>query len=297
MIQSIERAAAILGLFRENRYLSIAQISEMTGLAKTTAHGIVSTLKETGNHLVRALDANPGIRCILRGIDGWSLFDDKDHMRTDAVYPDYLYDDNLINDVEYVFNKDILFNYTLETVKHTLKGLPTTDFDTYSSWDTSETGRDRLLSVYQRPDASPAAALCAEDLEDMKENIEQNILSSVRAHPDVQFYLFFSPYSIYYMDEQNQRGILRQQFECFLAATEMLLEYENVHLFCFFDDYSLITGPDNYTDVTHYTAQVNSLLLQRIAAGEYQLTKENYVRRWKEITDFYTAYDFESLFP
>jgi len=68
MIQSIERAAAILGLFRENRYLSIAQISEMTGLAKTTAHGIVSTLKETGY-----LDQDPVTRDYCLGITVFEL--------------------------------------------------------------------------------------------------------------------------------------------------------------------------------------------------------------------------------
>lgn len=48
-IQSIERAIAVLNLFRENQnQLSLAEIAESMGLAKTTVHTIVKTLAQNG---------------------------------------------------------------------------------------------------------------------------------------------------------------------------------------------------------------------------------------------------------
>ncbi len=258
-----------------------------------------ATLKETGDHLQRAVQANPGIRVILRGIDGWSLFDHKDLMRTDAAYPDYLYDSNPVNDVQYLFNKEILLQYTMEVLKHTLKGEPTTDFDTYSSWDSSLTGRDVILSKYQRPEKTgdSTSGLTDEEKSSITETLQQNVIAIARDNPHIRFYYFFTPYSIYYMDYLNRQGLSLKYFQAYQLATELLLEQENICLYSFFSDYDTITDPDLYTDITHYHAPVNSLLLQRMAKGEYLLTKENAARHWQQVSDYYLAYDYASLFP
>ncbi|MCI8514680.1 MAG: IclR family transcriptional regulator [Lachnospiraceae bacterium] len=46
MIQSVQRISQILNLFRKYTSLSLKQIAEETGLAKSTVHGLVSSLKE-----------------------------------------------------------------------------------------------------------------------------------------------------------------------------------------------------------------------------------------------------------
>jgi len=258
-----------------------------------------ATLRETNDTLLRAVDSNPNIRIILRGLDGWSLFDGKDHMRTDAEYPTYLYDDSVLNDIQYLFNKDIFFKYTLEALKHTLKGLPTTDFDTYSSWDTSATGRDVILAHYQRPEnpGNQNPDLSEEEILNLKDTLEQNVIAIARENPDIQFYYFFTPYSIYYMDYLNQMDLLLRYFQAYQLATEMLLAYDNIHLYSFFSDYETITNPDVYTDITHYNADINSLLLRRMANGEYLLTRDNTESHWQSVTDYYMSYDYASLFP
>ena len=45
MIQSVSRATAILKLFREHSALSLTQVAQMTGLNKTTTHGLMKTLE------------------------------------------------------------------------------------------------------------------------------------------------------------------------------------------------------------------------------------------------------------
>lgn len=256
-----------------------------------------SSFKEVNDLLLCAVEHNPDIRIVVRGIDSWNLFDDKDHMRTDAAYPTYLYDENIFNDVQYLLNKDILCNYTLDVLKHTIKGNRTTSFDEYSSWDTSRSGMEHVRSNYQRPDAGTEnAPLTAQEAETLRQTVEQNLISIARAHPDIQFYYFFTPYSIFYMDYNNQYGILQRELEGCRLATEMLLECDNIRVFSFFDDYDLITDPDNYSDKTHYTAAINSLLLQRMQAGDYELTKDNYQQHWSDVSAFYLAYDYDALF-
>ena len=55
------------------------------------------------------------------------------------------------------------------------------------------------------------------------------------------------------------------------------------------------TSFDNYSNWTE-DAIFDSLILQLMSKGEYQLTKDNYKQHFEEITDFYTNYNYDSLF-
>ena len=170
------------------------------------------------------------------------------------------------------------------------------EFDTYSNWDTSQTGTERIRSTYQRPEQlSTNTPMTREDARNLTATLEQNVIAPARENPDIQFYCFFTPYSIFYMDEQNRYGTLQLQFEGCLLATMLLLEYENIHLYSFFTDCETILDPNCYTHIAHYDAEVNSLL-QRMAAGEYLLTKDNYQAHRQEVTEYYSAFDYDALF-
>ena len=68
------------------------------------------TYKEINDNLVFALENNLKLKTIVRSLDYSKIFDDKDLMRTDlGEYPTYLYDSNPVNDVRYLFNKDVVF--------------------------------------------------------------------------------------------------------------------------------------------------------------------------------------------
>ena len=67
--------------------------------------------KEINDSLETALKSNPQLKTIVRGLDTVFFFYDADAMRTDlGDFPDYLYDSNPFNDVEYLLNKEILFH-------------------------------------------------------------------------------------------------------------------------------------------------------------------------------------------
>lgn len=63
-IQSISRAAAILRCFREKKKLGLTEISKMTGLHKSTASGLIHTLKEE-----RFLEQDPETSLFCLGLD------------------------------------------------------------------------------------------------------------------------------------------------------------------------------------------------------------------------------------
>lgn len=250
--------------------------------------------KAVNDNLERAVGYNPDIRIILRGLDYNLLAKGKDELSlAPDSYPTYLYDNDPFNDVNYVFNKTVLLKHVLKTlIRSAQKAAPTT-FDEYRNWNDSYTfGKEAILETYQRPGRSAPEVLPVLDAE----SIRQNILDLAEQNPQIDFYLFFTPYSIFYWDQINQEGTLEAQLTMERAAIEMLLPCENIHLYSFFDEFDLICNADNYKDPGHYSEDVNSYILLCMADGRHELTMENYEAYCQRVWDFYTAFDYDLLY-
>ncbi len=131
-----------------------------------------------------------------------------------------------------------------------------------------------------------------------KSSIEQNIINTVKANPNITFYLFFPPYSICWWDSINQEGpgVLQRRIDLEQLTIELLLDYNNVKLFSFFNNFELICNLNNYMDSIHYIQDVNSQILVWMKNGKYQLTKDNYKKYLEEISVFYNNYNYDQLF-
>ncbi len=96
----------------------------------------------------------------------------------------------------------------------------------------------------------------------------------------------------------NQQSIssLPIFFNLYEQAIEVMVEQDNIHLFSYYENFDLITDLDNYTDHLHYSADINSFILETMRNGDYELTKGNYKDHCRKIKDFYTSYDYDSIF-
>lgn len=251
--------------------------------------------KEVNDTLVRAVHANPNLKLVVRALDYGRLITHKDSMYYAAdQYPSYLYNDLLCDDVQYVLNKTVLIDHSLNAVFYTREGNTTTSFDDYSRW---WMGNEYVDRTYSRPEkASEATPLSQEDLTIIEENIRQNVTDLAEANPDIEFYLYLSPNSIYYWDSLRQNGILQRQLQAEKYAVSLMLPYENIHLFSFFEEYEMICDPKNYKDSVHYKRDINSQILEWMKNGEHELTADNYEAYWERICDFYGNYDYDALF-
>ena len=91
---------------------------------------------EINRSLEAALRRNPNIRLIVRGLDLAMFFDDAHRLRYDlGDYPDYLYDNDPFNDVQYLFEKEIVIA-SAETILNARRGMQPgiAAFDDYSRW-------------------------------------------------------------------------------------------------------------------------------------------------------------------
>ena len=257
--------------------------------------------KEMNDNIRHALERNPKCKTVVRALDYDMLVYDKDFMRTDlGVFPTYLYDDNPFNDVQYLYNKDIIFGkvYEMEKARKQEGFVPgITSFDDYAAWQNWYTyGINSILPYgisYQEP--GEPVYLADDEREHVIENVQQNVVDLAKEYPDVDFYYFFTPYSAANWSGLVNDGTIYWKLEAEKIAIEMILECDNIHLYSFNNCYDITLDLNNYMDGNHYGGWVNSLILQWMKDGEYQITKDNYEEYQEQELQFYSTFDYTSL--
>lgn len=259
-----------------------------------------ASYKEVDQAVRRAISYNPGIRIVMRSLDGNYLMQDKDAWNETAPRPDYLWDSNIFNDVKYIWNKEVIFGNVKAVFERTKAGEESTSFDQYMNWaPEKEWGREAVLRTYSEPSERFAVEhpLTEEDARMVRENLEQNVIATARANPDILFYCFFPPYSVAYWDsELAAKGDMGRQLAALRLAASLLTEVENIRLFAFDDLTDITCNLDNYMDVLHYSEAVGDQLVEWMAAGEHRLTAENMEEYFARVEELYRGFDYASLY-
>lgn len=255
-----------------------------------------SGFQETSDNLRRALERNEELKTVVWSLEYNGMMRDKDWTQYEG-YPTYLYDDNPWNDVSYVFNKSILYHGVMPNVAKTLLGQSSTTMDEYSAW-TKENGLEFILQTYVRQEEKEEmqSGLTEEERQQVTENIKGNFVDLVNQYPDTTFYIFYTPFSICYWDSLNQEGKMLKLFEAEQITTELLLACPNVKLYNFYNQYEVVTDTNNYRDKEHYSAAINSKILEWMASDVGLVTKDNYLERLEEEKQYYLNYDYDSIF-
>lgn len=256
--------------------------------------------KEINDNIENALEANKDLKLVIRCLDMHKFLSPYDDMRTDlGKFPTYLYDSNPLNDVEYLLNRDVIFGrayqMTLDNDKERFEpGI--TKFDDYSRWQSSyEFGMNTVSPNGVTVTENEQIHLTEEEKEVIKKNIDLNVTSVADEYPNVNFYYFYSPYSVVTWNKWQTRGILYKMLGAEAYITEIIVPHKNIHLFSFNNRTDIITDLNNYKDYEHYACWINTLMLKWMHDGQYQLTEDNYKEYLKQEYDFFTTFDYASV--
>ncbi len=300
------------GIIRHFDYDALISGTSMTENFKTTEadkiYGCKSikvayaggSYKEINDNIKTALKANANLRTVIRCLDMEKFFDPYNLIRTDlGTYPTYLYDNNPFNDAEYLLNRDILFGRSYQMkLDRAEEGFEPgiTKFDDYSSWQSYQVFGINTVSPYGIAITDAEQLHLTEDEKSViKKNIELNVTRTADDHPDVDFYYYYSPYSIAWWADQKNNGTLFKQLEAEAYITELIVPHKNIHLFSFNNRTDIITDLNNYKDTTHYASWINTLTLKWMHDDQYRLTEDNYKDYLKQEYDFYTTFDYACL--
>lgn len=207
--------------------------------------------------------------------------------------PEYLYDNNPFNDIPYLLNKDVLFEYILRPIVN----RSATDLSTvYASWWTPDYyNRELVLRDYEPAAESDTEMPENELIQGTKANLEENILPFIREHPETTFYMFFPPYSILYWNDVLRENHLDATMKQYEYIADRLLEYDNVRVFYFQNMGGTITNLNNYADYTHYKPEINKYMVTCFSNGLHEVYKGQMGKELDSMCEIIDKYDFDEL--
>jgi len=270
-----------------------SQFEELWGVKtiKTSFSG--ATFCEVNKAIERALDYQDGLQYVVRSLDGNRIIYSADAYEYGGM-PEYLYDNNPFNDVEYLLNKEVAVQ-DLAVINFTRAGNHTPTMDEYGSWGQYATYGEAavLQTVSDLGDSWEQTVLSDADRNMICENVKENVLDIALENPDVTFYVFYPPYSIVYWRALTQTKQLDAQLEAEYMATEILLQADNIRIFAFADETEMIADLDNYMDSLHYGPWINEKILQWMYDGTHELKEDNFREYYENIAGIYRNYDYE----
>ena len=234
---------------------------------------------------------HPEIRQVWFGLD-LNILIRSDSQRT-VELPEYLYNENPFDDVNYYWNRDVLLRCKT-VLEQRAAGTAEPIDDAYLLTDGNTFSREETLKNYKRPDvkaeqlpADAYFAACDENLAVVERWLAE--------FPDTEFTFFFSPYSILYWDMVIRQGELDARLAALERAIVRLSAYDNVTLCFFMDRQEIITDLDNYMDYIHVSEEVNRGLAEEMIRGESRIDGENCVPVLAALEEFVRSYDYDSI--
>lgn len=223
-------------------------------------------------------------------MDEFNIFNN-DSNETVTEIPKYLYDNNLLNDVQYMFNKDIFWDYTMITIQYLVKGIEKNN-DLAYNWNTNyKFGKEEVLKSYNESQENlklPNNYYMTQYEANMK-----NITEYIEQYPKTTFKIFFPPYSILAYDNSK----IDAQIAVTRRVMEDLLKYENVELYYFQNMEDVITNLDNYKDYSHYREEINYYMYECMCkTNEHIISTDNYLNEIEKMRNIVINYDYDKLF-
>lgn len=241
---------------------------------------------------------NHELSYVFYSLDLFALSAGPEHHFAGDGMPLYLYNDNILDDVNYLFNKDVLF----ESVPYQLAVSLQRDYDegTSYNWAQYKTfSKEDALLHYERPPVSEAAAFGAEEREMIDANVAL-LAQTAEAHPETEFYFFYPPYSLLWWDSVDREGRLAEYFYAAERAAAVLTACENVHLYSFLAEEDIVCNLDFYMDSMHFSADINYWIVEQLGGEKYLLTEQNYEEELAQLgrlVERMITYDIPAYFP
>ena len=233
-----------------------------------------------------------GVKAVFMAVDQGTLSGGVEE--TKFPITEYLYDDNPLNDIPYLLNKEVLLDYILRPLADPKDRSDWSKL--YRPWWTDEYYNKTNVLMYYEP-APEKDEPMAEDyfLDAVEKNLDQNICPWIEAHPETEFYLFYPPYSILYWNDVIRQKELDAVIEELLYTTRRLLAYDNVRVFSFLGAEEIICNLNNYADYIHYHEDTCRYIADCFASGEMELTEENCEAAFGALRKLVSDYDYGAI--
>ncbi len=193
--------------------------------------------------------------------------------------PRHLHTKTPLDDLTYVYNKEILLEKIPAMLVSSFQGI-NTGGRAYN-WSKGKVfSAETAMGWYDRP-ADAGRDIAEKDAELYEEIVGENLRmleTQIAEHPEIQYRFLIPPYSMLWWDCAWVNGEEEERFYILEKTLPALLSFDNVEVYYFQNEGDIICNLDNYMDMVHYSPDINQFMLEQMRAGNYCLTREN----WRE---------------
>ncbi|MBQ8783714.1 MAG: hypothetical protein IJZ57_08090 [Clostridia bacterium] len=241
-----------------------------------------------------AISNNKELKRVFFGLDNYLITADSKLVDETNRIPDYLIDNNIFSDVNYLFNKDVLLKYTRTHFAY--KYSDSYDFYKMHSWDNGSIvfSKQKVLENYTMP--TEQKVLSRKYFMSNSEEVISELSYFIKNNPHIEFVFFAPPYSILYWNTLLTEGKLPATIAAMKNVYGALLRFENVRIFFFQDNKEMITNLDKYKDATHYCSEYNEYMLSCFSNGKNELTVDNYITTLEKMEYWANNYNYAPIF-
>ncbi len=223
-------------------------------------------------YLKRAFEKQP-VNKVIYAMSIDEFISDTDLYIKDTDYY-YLMDKNPFNDLQYLLNKDVLFKKIPMQIAYSF-AFDYNEGESYSWYQTKTFSKEAICGRYFPAESAIPMYTDAEK----KKNVEDNIKlleDVIITHPETTFYLYTSPCSSLWWDAMYREGQSDSYMDYIEEMCKTLSSHENVEMYNFIFDEELTFNLDLYMDTVHFSQDINSLIINRIAGGEGKYIESDY---------------------
>lgn len=210
-------------------------------------------------------------------------------------HPEYLYDNQVLNDTSYLFNLDVIKRGAKILTNRLRNQQPS--YNTSYFWNRIDFSTFTVMKsyLYER------STTVWNDVE--KDFLVENALDNAKVlgtyieqYPDTTFYVFFPPYNVMFWDYKILMGHKDATMEMNQKIMEYFLQFDNVKLYYFMDDKEIVTNLDLYVDRGHYSPDINDYIMQCFGTDQHLVTKDNYQEIPNRMNQILDDFDYDTIF-
>ncbi len=219
------------------------------------------------------------IKNILFGLDIFSFSSKQYQEKYSSRFPFYLYDDNILNDIPYLFNYKIVKKSFKSVRTKYNSSIVEENLNTLYGWYDKYKRQYKVVNV-KNDYNSYIKKIKIRDKIDFsfqlfKENFDTQFLPIVESTQSIDYYIFFPPYSVLAYKYFEKMGSLDDYIKFKKYIFQRLKKYKNIKIYDFQSDDIITNNLNNYKDITHYSAKINYMILESIANNRLLIDESN----------------------
>lgn len=241
------------------------------------------------NEFKKILDiafSNHTIQTVFIGLDVYSFLNTKESFEG---LPDYLCDNNILNDYQYLLNFDTLKrSFKVLFAKENKTTRREYNYNHMFEWQTINEKNftlDNVIDNWNNRNQQFHHGKNFWILSELKNNFDNNLYRFITENKNTKFILFFPPYSILTYKDWEEKGSLDIILKFKQYIYKKLIALDNVNLYDFQIAQNITHNLNHYKDITHYSQTINFWIIDQIYSHDFLITPENQEHNLRSFID------------